>query len=61
VKIGIAGEDDFEVLTGLTEGQTVVTGPFRILRQLKDGALVEKTGKKDRGGSGNDGGEAEDK
>jgi HlyD family secretion protein len=48
VEIGIAGEDDFEVLSGLTEGQTVVTGPFRILRQLKDGALVEELDKKGR-------------
>jgi HlyD family secretion protein len=52
VRIGIAGEDDFEVLEGLAEGQTVVTGPFRILRQLKDGAFVEKTGRKGRSGRG---------
>ena len=41
VKIGIAGENDFEVVSGLTAGQTVVTGPFRILRELKEGARVE--------------------
>jgi len=40
VTIGIAGEEDFEVLSGLTEGQTVVSGPFRELRDLKDGARV---------------------
>ncbi|MFN2369849.1 MAG: efflux RND transporter periplasmic adaptor subunit, partial [Candidatus Krumholzibacteriia bacterium] len=51
VTIGIAGEDDFEVLDGLQEGQTVVTGPFRILRELKDGARVE-TARKERGGRG---------
>jgi HlyD family secretion protein len=56
VKIGIAGEDDFEVLEGLEAGQTVVTGPFRILRTLKDGASVEKAGKK-----GKRGGEEADK
>jgi HlyD family secretion protein len=44
VELGIAGEDDFEVVGGLEEGQTVVTGPFRILRELKDGAQVETTG-----------------
>jgi len=54
VKIGIAGEEDFEVLSGLAEGQTVVTGPFRILRQLKDGAQVEKLDKKGRRGSGDE-------
>jgi HlyD family secretion protein len=64
VEIGIAGEDDFEVLTGLAAGQTVVTGPFRILRQLKDGVLVEEMDQKDnngRGGSRGDGGEAEER
>ena len=53
VTIGIAGEDDFEVLGGITAGQTVVTGPFRILRELKEGAQVELMKKgKDRGKSG---------
>jgi HlyD family secretion protein len=51
VTIGIAGDDDFEVLGGLTAGQTVVTGPFRILRELKEGAQVELA-KKDRGKGG---------
>ena len=54
VEIGIAGEEDFEVLSGLTEGQTIVTGPFRILRQLKDGAQVAKSGRKGRRGSGDE-------
>lgn len=56
VKLGIAGEDDFEVLEGLEEGQKIVTGPFRILRELKDGAqvakLTRKGGKGKRGKSG---------
>jgi HlyD family secretion protein len=60
VEIGIAGEDDFEILSGLTEDQTVVTGPFRILRALKDGALVEKADKKGRKDSRDSGSEAED-
>ncbi|MBE0566971.1 MAG: efflux RND transporter periplasmic adaptor subunit [Krumholzibacteria bacterium] len=49
VELGIAGEDDFEVLSGLEAGRTVVTGPFRILRELKDGARVE-TARNDRRG-----------
>ena len=53
VEIGIAGEDDFEVVSGLSEKDQVVTGPFRILRELKDGAQV-KIAKKDRRGSGSD-------
>ncbi len=63
VEIGIAGEDDFEVLSGLDAGQTIVTGPFRILRTLKDGALVEKLGgkgKRGRGSSSAGDGETED-
>jgi len=44
VKIGIAGEDDFEILDGLTEGQVIVKGPFRILRELKEGAMVTLEG-----------------
>jgi HlyD family secretion protein len=47
VKLGIAGENDFEVLEGLSEKQEIVKGPFRILRELKDGAFVAlKDGKK---------------
>lgn len=56
VEIGIAGEDDFEIISGLSEGQTVVTGPFRILRELKDGAQValKKKDKKNRSGKSDD-------
>jgi HlyD family secretion protein len=48
VQIGIAGEDHFEILGGLEVGTTVVSGPFRVLRELKDGAAVtiEKKDKK---------------
>ncbi len=51
VTLGITGEDDFEVLDGIREGQTVVSGPFRILRELKDGAMVtiQKKGARDKG------------
>jgi len=42
VKLGIVGEDDFEILSGLSADQRVVTGPFRILRELKDGAQVDE-------------------
>ncbi len=41
VEIGIAGEDDFEIISGLEEGQELVTGPFRVLRELKDGAQIK--------------------
>jgi HlyD family secretion protein len=48
VELGIAGEDHFEIVRGLELGATVVSGPFRVLRELKDGASVtiEKKDKK---------------
>jgi HlyD family secretion protein len=30
------------VLTGLTEGQEIVTGPFKTMRALKSNALVKR-------------------
>jgi len=42
VTTGITGATDIEVLNGLTEGQEVVTGPYKTLRILKDGALLKK-------------------
>lgn len=40
VKVGIAGERHFEVLTGLTAGENIVAGTYQAIRDLKDGALV---------------------
>jgi HlyD family secretion protein len=31
-----------EVLSGLTEGQEIVTGPFKTLRSLKNNALLKR-------------------
>jgi HlyD family secretion protein len=42
VTTGITGATDIEVLTGLSAGQEVVTGPYKTLRVLKDGALLKK-------------------
>jgi HlyD family secretion protein len=41
VKTGIAGDKYFEVLSGLKEGDQVVTGPFSSVRNLKDGGAVK--------------------
>jgi HlyD family secretion protein len=41
VKTGIAGEKYFEVLSGLKEGEQVITGPFSSVRELSDGATVK--------------------
>ncbi len=49
VKLGIAGEEDFELLSGLDVGKTVVTGPFRILRDLEHGDAVKQSSKNKRG------------
>lgn len=40
VTLGITGEDDFEIVTGVEEGWTIVTGPFRSLRDLQHGDEV---------------------
>jgi HlyD family secretion protein len=41
VKTGIAGEKFFEVLSGLDEGDRVITGPFSSVRELADGRAVK--------------------
>lgn len=43
VKIGIAGQEYFEILTGLSEGDSVVAGPYQRIRQLRDGDAVVST------------------
>ena len=43
VKVGIAGEKHFEVLSGLKEGEKIVAGTYQAIRELKDGALVRET------------------
>jgi HlyD family secretion protein len=39
-KVGIAGDEYFEVLSGLKDGETIVAGPYQAIRDLKDGARV---------------------
>jgi HlyD family secretion protein len=48
VKTGIMGEADIEITEGIAEGQEIVTGSYRTLRNLKDDARikVESKGKK---------------
>jgi HlyD family secretion protein len=41
VKVGIAGEQYFEVLSGLKPGDEVITGPFASVRELSDGGEVK--------------------
>jgi HlyD family secretion protein len=42
VKTGLSGGLVVEVLTGLTPGEEIVTGPFKSLRQIKEGDRVER-------------------
>ena len=37
VTVGIAGQEYFEVLSGLSLGDTVVSGPYQVVRTLEDG------------------------
>jgi HlyD family secretion protein len=43
VKVGIAGEEHFEVIEGVTPGDTIVAGPYQAIRDLKEGARVRGT------------------
>jgi HlyD family secretion protein len=43
VRVGIAGEKHFEVLSGLKEGDKIVAGTYQAIRELKDGTLVRAT------------------
>jgi len=40
VKVGIAGDEYFEVADGLKVGETIVAGPYQAIRDLKEGARV---------------------
>lgn len=42
VKVGIAGEKHFEVLSGLKDGDRIVAGTYQAIRELKDGTLVRE-------------------
>jgi len=42
VTTGITGATDIEVLSGVVEGQEIVTGPFKTIRSLKGGALLKR-------------------
>ena len=40
VKVGIAGEEYFEVMSGVKQGDTIVAGTYQAIRDLKDSARV---------------------
>lgn len=42
VKVGIAGDKYFEVVSGVKDGEKIVGGTYQAIRELKDGALVRE-------------------
>ena len=43
VEIGIAGQEYFEILSGISVGDTVVAGPYQRIRQLSNGDAVRSS------------------
>lgn len=41
VEIGIAGDEYFELVSGLALGDSIVSGPWQVIRTLEDGDAVE--------------------
>jgi HlyD family secretion protein len=42
VVTGLAGDTNIEIVKGLKESDQIVTGPFRALREIKDGSKVRE-------------------
>ncbi len=52
VRVGITGQEHFEVLSGVEPGTTIVAGPYQTIRQLDDGDRVTA---REEGGADGDG------
>src|SRR5258706_5762251 len=39
---GLSGDTQIEIVSGAKEGEQIVTGPFRALREIKDGSKVKE-------------------
>jgi HlyD family secretion protein len=48
VKTGLTGDLMVEVLSGLRTGEEIITGPFKALRQVKEGDLVKPMSEKEK-------------
>jgi HlyD family secretion protein len=55
VEIGISSDSDQEITSGLKEGEIVISGPFRVLRNLNDGDEVEEAEDTDKNDKENNG------
>lgn len=42
VRVGVAGEEHFEVLEGVQAGDTIVAGPYQAIRDMKDSTRVRQ-------------------
>jgi len=42
VQTGVTGATDIEVLSGVSPGDEIVIGPYKVLRTLKSGALIKR-------------------
>ena len=51
VKVGIAGEKYFEVVSGIKAGDQVITGPFANVRTLADGEQIRLNDQNNRSGT----------
>ena len=50
VRVGIAGDEYFEVLGGVREGETIVAGPYQAIRDLRNKTKVRNAQNNGRGG-----------
>jgi HlyD family secretion protein len=41
IETGVADQKNIEITSGLTKGDSVVSGPYRVLRTIKDGDMVK--------------------
>jgi len=48
IKTGITGELMVEVVSGVPAGEEIVTGPFKALREIKEGDRVKKMSEKEK-------------
>jgi HlyD family secretion protein len=48
VKTGLSGESSIEIVSGLRQGQQIITGPFKALRDINDGSKVKEQKEKEK-------------
>jgi HlyD family secretion protein len=52
VKVGISSQKYFQVLSGLSSGDQVISGNYKAIREVKDGERVKVTAKAEKAGAG---------